>query len=85
MPGPETMDLAVLAGRLLLQGATQAALKGVKQEFTAFFTCGEPVERQSAELGFCGLYDPFAVCMVGFAVNRGELQQDPEILDFLAG
>ena len=85
MARSEAMNLAVLASRLFLQRAPQATFEGVKQEFTAFMTCGEPGERQSAELGFCGLYDRFAARMVGFAVNRGELQQDPEVLEFLPG
>ena len=81
----EAVDLAVFAGRFLLQRAAQAALEGIQQEVMAFITSGEPGERQPVKLGFFGGYDRFAARVVDPAIDRSELQQDPEILDLLAG
>lgn len=81
----ETVDLTVFAGRFLLQRAPQPAVKCIQQEFTAFIANGKFAKRHPLEFRFIGQYDRSAALVVGLAVNRGELQEDLEVLDFLLG
>ena len=79
----ETVDLTVFAGRFLLQRAPQPAVKCIQQECTAFIANGKFAKRHPLEFRFISQYDRSAALVVGFAVNRSELQEDLEVLDFL--
>jgi hypothetical protein len=85
MPWLEAVDLTVLASRLLLQGAPQPAVKCIQQECAAFITNRKFAKRQPLEVRQIGQYDRSAALVVGLAVNRGKLQEDLEVLDFLLG
>jgi hypothetical protein len=75
----------MLAGRLLLQGAPQPAVKCIQQECAAFIANRKFAKRHPLEVRFIGQYDRSAALVVGLAVNRGKLQKDLEVLDFLLG
>ena len=79
----ETVDLAVFAGRFLLQGAPQPAVKCIQQECTAFIANGKFAKWHPLEFRLIGQYDQFAALMVGLAVNRCELQENLKVFDFL--
>jgi hypothetical protein len=51
----------------------------------AFITNRKFDKRHPLEVRFIGQYDRSAALVVGLAVNRGKLQEDLEVVDFVLG